>query len=71
MKGDKMTIIELINLRDKINHILKESEYGNYKNACSGLDDCRNKTNYKYEFLKEFKYFCKECLNLKRTEIPM
>ena len=65
------TINELINLRSKINKILAESEQGKFKNACSGLVDCKNKTSYKWQYLKEYKYFCKDCLNIKRTELPI
>ncbi len=62
---------ERINLLNKIREILTDSEQGKFKNACSGVTDCKNKTVYKWEYVKEYLYFCNECINIKRTELPI
>tara|TARA_R100000234_G_scaffold20519_1_gene11533 strand:+ start:190 stop:432 length:243 start_codon:yes stop_codon:yes gene_type:complete len=58
-------------LRTKINTILAESEQGKFKNACSGVKDCKNKTVFKWQSHNDFLYFCRECIDLKRTELPI
>ena len=62
---------ERINLLNKIREILTDSEQGKFKNACSGVTGCKNKTVYKWEYVKEYLYFCNECINLKRTELAI
>lgn len=58
-------------LRVHINHILKNAEYGRFKNSCSGCKDCHNITNYKLEHIKDYFYYCSEYANIKRTELPI
>ena len=74
MKADKMikdTLEELNRKRRYYLDIINKSDKGNYKNICSGAKDCKNKTVYKYEHLKNYLYFCTECINLKKTELPI
>ena len=65
------SIEQIEKLRTHIIKIINNSEFGKYKNSCSGIADCQNITNYKYRHIKEYLYYCSECINLKRTEIPM
>tara|TARA_A100001201_G_scaffold48935_1_gene48724 strand:+ start:506 stop:706 length:201 start_codon:yes stop_codon:yes gene_type:complete len=62
---------ERINLLNKIREILANSEKGKFKNACSGVKGCRNQSVYKWEYVKEYLYFCNKCINLKRTELAI
>ena len=62
---------ERLNLLNKIREILANSERGKFKNACAGVTDCQNITNYKYKHIKENFYFCNKCFNLKRTELAI
>ena len=67
----KETIEQIDKRRDFYNKIINESEHGKYKNICSGSKDCKNKTVYKFRYLKTYNYYCIECINIKNTELPM
>tara|TARA_R110001583_G_scaffold1320_2_gene10841 strand:+ start:917 stop:1138 length:222 start_codon:yes stop_codon:yes gene_type:complete len=73
MKADKMnkyTIEEIDKIRDFYNKIINESEHGNYKNVCT-YENCNNRTVYKHQELKDYKYYCNKCVDIKKTEVPM
>ena len=67
----KETIEQLDKKRGFYLKVINESEKGRYRNICSGSRDCKNKTVFKFRHLKEYNYYCSECINLKNTEIPM
>jgi len=71
----KETTIEQIDRRRSFyNKIINESEKGDYKNPCT-YKNCNNRTVYKHQGfgaeLQECKYYCNECINIKKTEFPM
>jgi len=67
----KYTIENLDKRIAETRKIINESEHGKYKNICSGSKDCKNKTVYKFRYLKTYNYYCIECINIKNTELPI
>ena len=63
--------IKIIKYNNMINHIINNSEIGRFKNICSGNENCKNITRYKYlnQATKNYNYFCTDCLKLK--ELPI
>ena len=67
----KDTLEELSRKRRYYLDIINKSDKGNYKNICSGAKNCNNRTVYKHQQLKEYNYYCAECIDIKKTELPI
>ena len=63
--------VKLANYNSWVRDIINNSEKGRFRNICSGVEDCKNLTRYKYpnQQTKIYNYYCTECL--RQQEFPI